>query len=84
MVFTVEPGLYVRLDVFEKMQERGYSENEIDKIRSLVETIGVGIEGDIVVTENGFENLSRGVPREIAELKKLMQSKGVENLTMSN
>jgi len=75
MVFTIEPGLYVRPDVLDKMREQGYSEDDVEAIRKKIEKymyIGVRIEDDILVTENGFENLSKAVPRTIEALEKLM------------
>jgi len=77
MVFTVEPGLYIRPDVFDKMHEKGYSEKEIEKIRNRVEkymNIGVRIEDDIVVTRSGHKNLSAAAPREMDEIEKLMRA----------
>jgi Xaa-Pro aminopeptidase len=82
MCFTIEPGIYVRLDVFGKMNERGYSEEEIATIRKRLEpymSIGVRIEDDILVTENGYINMSEAVPREIDAIEKLMKQKGVGN-----
>jgi Xaa-Pro aminopeptidase len=35
------------------------------------EAIGVRIEDDILVTENGYRNLSAGIPKEIAELEEI-------------
>lgn len=50
MVFTIEPGLYFQPDDLTVPEEyRG---------------IGVRIEDDIVVTEDGCVNLSAGIPRE--------------------
>jgi len=75
MVLTFEPGIYIRPDVFDKMKEKGYTDSEIQKIRSKVEKyihIGVRVEDDILVTESGFENLSKAVPKEIDEIEKLM------------
>jgi Xaa-Pro aminopeptidase len=55
MIFTVEPGLYVTSDDEEAPPEyRG---------------IGVRIEDDILVTENGCENLTIAIPRTVAAVE---------------
>jgi Xaa-Pro aminopeptidase len=58
MVFTVEPGLYFHKD------EEGCPE----KYRG----IGIRIEDDILVTENGCEVLSRNAPKEPEELEAII------------
>ncbi len=76
MVFTIEPGLYIRPDILDKMKTSAYIESEIDEIRSRMENymqIGIRIEDDILVTDTGFENLSKAVPREIADIEDLME-----------
>jgi Xaa-Pro aminopeptidase len=55
MIFTIEPGLYFQPDDLTVPEElRG---------------IGVRIEDDILVTETGAENLSRSIPRTVAEVE---------------
>lgn len=76
MVFTLEPGIYVRPDVFEKLKDRKYTDEEIDKLRKRLEKymyIGIRIEDDIVVTENGHKNLSEAAPRDIEAIESLMK-----------
>ncbi len=75
MVFTVEPGLYVRPQILDEMKTRGYSEKEIEKIRRVTApymNIGVRIEDDILITPDGYTNLSAAAPREIADIESLM------------
>ncbi|NOY71340.1 MAG: M24 family metallopeptidase [Gammaproteobacteria bacterium] len=60
MVLTVEPGLYIAAG------EQGVAKKWWD--------IGVRIEDDILVTSQGCEVLSRGVPKKIAEIERLMNS----------
>ncbi len=58
MVFTIEPGIYVPEDCTEAPERyRG---------------IGIRIEDDILVTDDGCENLSKHVPRTIEEIETLM------------
>ena len=78
MVFTIEPGLYVRPDIADKMKTGDYTESEIDELRSRLEHymhIGVRIEDDILVTDTGFVNLSKAAPREIADIEDLMKDR---------
>jgi Xaa-Pro aminopeptidase len=55
MVLTVEPGLYVAAD----------DEAAPPELRG----VGIRIEDDVLVTEDGRENLTEAVPKEIAEVE---------------
>ncbi len=52
MVFTCEPGIYIR--------EEG---------------IGIRIENDILITEDGNFDLMKNIPREVEEIEEIMNSK---------
>ncbi|OLS63200.1 Xaa-Pro aminopeptidase [Pseudomonas putida] len=58
MALTVEPGIYIAAD----------NQNVAKKWRG----IGVRIEDDVVVTKNGCEILTTGVPKTVAEIEALM------------
>ncbi|MGL4173546.1 MAG: aminopeptidase P family protein [Actinomycetota bacterium] len=66
MVITVEPGLYFRLD----------DELVPPEFRG----IGVRIEDDILVTEDGYENLSSALPRSAAEIESWLAASASEPL----
>jgi Xaa-Pro aminopeptidase len=59
MVFTVEPGLYIA----------GDDESASAEFRG----IGVRIEDDVVITSDGFENLTAAIPRRPADLEAWMR-----------
>ncbi|WP_299197318.1 Xaa-Pro aminopeptidase [uncultured Amphritea sp.] len=58
MVMTVEPGIYISPQ----------NEHVDEKWRG----IGIRIEDDVLVTESGYEILSAGVPKSVAEIEQLM------------
>jgi Xaa-Pro aminopeptidase len=60
MVLTVEPGLYIQPD----------DELFAPEYRG----IGIRIEDDIVVTADGYQNLSENIPRHPDEIEKWMQT----------
>ncbi|MFE5775945.1 aminopeptidase P family protein [Brachybacterium sp. NPDC056505] len=60
MVFTIEPGLY-------------FQENDL-KVPEELRGIGVRIEDDVLVTEDGVENLSAALPRRPDEIEAWMGS----------
>lgn len=61
MCFTIEPGLYIPAD---------------DKTAPAeLRGIGVRIEDNILVTNTGCENMTASVPKEVADIEKLMASR---------
>ena len=59
MVMTIEPGIYV---------------NETAEVDDKWKGIGIRIENDILLTDDGFENLTSKVPVETDDIENLMNS----------
>ena len=59
MVMTIEPGIYV---------------NETAEVDDKWKGIGIRIENDILITDDGFENLTSKVPVETDDIENLMNS----------
>jgi Xaa-Pro aminopeptidase len=59
MVLTIEPGLYIR---------------PAEDVPEPFWNIGIRIEDDAVVTEQGCELITRDVPVELTEIEQLMRS----------
>ena len=76
MVFTLEPGIYVRPDVLTKMKDLRYTDEEIAQRKVTLQhymDIGVRIEDDVLVTEEGCRILSDAAPRDIEAIEALMK-----------
>ena len=83
MVLTIEPGLYLRENGLEQLNEffgNEATKEEIDAFVAKVgpvyekyKNIGIRIEDDILITESGNRVLSQNIPKEIAEIEKLMK-----------
>lgn len=54
-IFTIEPGLYFS--------------NEFTNIPEELKGIGIRIEDNILITDNGYENLSHMIPKTVAEVE---------------
>lgn len=60
MVTTVEPGIYIR-EGADGVDKRWWN-------------MGIRVEDDIIITKDGYENVTQGVPKTIEEIEALMQS----------
>ena len=75
MVFTNEPGIYIREDALDYLPKTP----EAEKFKAAVmpafqkyRNIGVRIEDDLLVTQNGVEWMTRNIPRSIADIETFM------------
>ncbi|MCA1632992.1 MAG: aminopeptidase P family protein [Acidobacteria bacterium] len=72
MVFTVEPGIYIRPDALDYLPDTPENRAFIAAVRPAFEKykgIGVRIEDDVVVTGDGYRNLSAALARTIPEIE---------------
>ena len=64
MVMTVEPGIYIAPDADVEKKWRG---------------IGIRIEDNVLVTDSGFDILTKGLPRTTEQIENLMASGAFES-----
>ncbi|MDX6692492.1 MAG: Xaa-Pro aminopeptidase [Blastocatellia bacterium] len=75
MVFTNEPGIYIREDALDYLPKTPENEKFIAAIRPAFEkykNIGVRIEDDMLVTESGARWMTENLPRSIADIESMM------------
>jgi Xaa-Pro aminopeptidase len=75
MVFTNEPGIYVRPDALDH-QPFGWKQEEWEKFKAAVRPafekyrgIGVRIEDDMLVTVDGTRWMTEALPRKMSEIE---------------
>jgi len=86
MIMTMEPGLYFPEDRLDTALARLGSSPEDSEMRSFLEAIrpiyqkyvdiGVRIEDDVLITNDGNEILTAAVPKEIHEIEAMMKEGG--------
>ena len=72
MVFTNEPGIYVRPDALDYLPQTPENEKFIAAIRPAFEKyrgIGVRIEDDMLITPDGVRWMTEALPRKISDIE---------------
>jgi Xaa-Pro aminopeptidase len=75
MVFTNEPGIYIRGDALEYIPDMPANKEFLTKVRAAFEkykNTGVRIEDDLLVTNSGVEWMTKNLPRSIADIESFM------------
>jgi len=74
-VYTVEPGIYIRTDALDYLPDTPENRKFIEAVRPAFEKykgIGVRIEDDVVITPEGYRNMSAALPRTIPDIEAFM------------
>ena len=77
MVFTNEPGIYIREDALNYLPDTPENKAFIAKVRPQFEkykNIGVRIEDDMIVTGTGVDWLTKNLPRKLEDIEGFMAS----------
>lgn len=77
MTFTIEPGLYIRQSVIDRLPRTEENLALIGKIQAAVkkyDAIGVRIEDSFVMEADGVRNLSAAVPKTIRDIETFMHN----------
>ncbi len=75
MIFTVEPGIYIRPDALDVLPKTPENERFIKAVRPAFEKykgVGVRIEDDILVTSGEPVNMSAAIPRKLEDVEAAM------------
>jgi Xaa-Pro aminopeptidase len=75
MVFTNEPGIYIREDALDNLPKTPENEKFIAAVRPAFlkyKGIGVRIEDDMLVTSDGYKWMTEALPRSIKEIENFM------------
>jgi Xaa-Pro aminopeptidase len=75
MVFTNEPGIYIREDALNYLPDTPEAKQFIAKVRPAFEkykNIGVRIEDDMLVTETGVVWMTKDLPRKMSDIEAFM------------
>ncbi|MBV6497381.1 MAG: aminopeptidase P family protein [Acidobacteria bacterium ACB1] len=76
MVFTIEPGIYIRADALDYLPDTPKAKEFKAKVMPAFErykNIGVRIEDDVLVTPTGIDWLSKRLPRTMKEIEDFMK-----------